>query len=184
MPHVEPRMLPRLDEIEADLNARRHRAESEGWRGEIEGHRGDPRPPTLPAGADTPHPPQRTGHAADAGGPQPVQRLRSCDAGRYRLVVAIDSCPHHSCTVARSTPRASQRHAAVCRRKCERGSALGVPRPGASRRRSARRVCKPECCMSPGSNRACGYWRSGPAVVSRAAQPRFEVASFASCHIS
>jgi hypothetical protein len=30
-------MLPRLDEIEADLNARRDHAESEGWRGEIEG---------------------------------------------------------------------------------------------------------------------------------------------------
>ena len=37
MLHVEPRMVPRLDEIEADLNARRDRAESEGWRGEIEG---------------------------------------------------------------------------------------------------------------------------------------------------
>jgi molecular chaperone GrpE (heat shock protein) len=37
MLHVEPQMLPRLDEIEADLKARQDRAESEGWRGEIEG---------------------------------------------------------------------------------------------------------------------------------------------------
>ena len=37
MLHVEPEMAPRLDEIECDLLARRERAESEGWRGEIEG---------------------------------------------------------------------------------------------------------------------------------------------------
>ena len=37
MLHVEPRLTPRLDEIEADLIARRDRAQSEGWRGEIEG---------------------------------------------------------------------------------------------------------------------------------------------------
>jgi integrase len=37
MLHVEPQMIPRLDEIEADFNARRDHAESEGWRGEIEG---------------------------------------------------------------------------------------------------------------------------------------------------
>jgi hypothetical protein len=30
-------MLPRLEEIEADLLARRARAEAEGWLGEIEG---------------------------------------------------------------------------------------------------------------------------------------------------
>jgi len=30
-------MLVRLDEIEADLLARRERAQAEGWRGEIEG---------------------------------------------------------------------------------------------------------------------------------------------------
>ncbi|MBT2505915.1 recombinase [Streptomyces sp. ISL-98] len=30
-------MLPRLDEIETDLLARRARAEQEGWLGEIEG---------------------------------------------------------------------------------------------------------------------------------------------------
>ena len=30
-------MVDRLDEIETDLVARRQRAESEGWRGEIEG---------------------------------------------------------------------------------------------------------------------------------------------------
>ena len=35
--HVDPRMLARLDEIEADLLARRERAQAEGWRGEIEG---------------------------------------------------------------------------------------------------------------------------------------------------
>lgn len=30
-------MLPHLNEIEADLHARRSRAETEGWLGEIEG---------------------------------------------------------------------------------------------------------------------------------------------------
>lgn len=34
---VDPRMLGRLDEIEADLIERRKRAETEGWHGEIEG---------------------------------------------------------------------------------------------------------------------------------------------------
>ena len=34
---VDPKMLPRLREIEGDLLARRTRAESEGWLGEIEG---------------------------------------------------------------------------------------------------------------------------------------------------
>lgn len=34
---VDPKMLARLDEIEADLLARRERAQAEGWRGEIEG---------------------------------------------------------------------------------------------------------------------------------------------------
>jgi hypothetical protein len=34
---INPKMLPRLDEIEADLLARRARAEAEGWLGEIEG---------------------------------------------------------------------------------------------------------------------------------------------------
>jgi len=33
---VNPKMLPRLDEIEEDLLARRQRAISEGWRGEVE----------------------------------------------------------------------------------------------------------------------------------------------------
>jgi integrase len=37
MLHVEPDMAYRLDEIEADLIARRDRAEGEGWRGELEG---------------------------------------------------------------------------------------------------------------------------------------------------
>lgn len=37
MININPRMLPRLDEIEADLLARRTRAEAEGWLGEIEG---------------------------------------------------------------------------------------------------------------------------------------------------
>lgn len=37
MLHVEPQMVARLDEIEADLVARRDRAANEGWRGEIEG---------------------------------------------------------------------------------------------------------------------------------------------------
>ena len=34
---VDPKMLARLDEIEAELLARRERAASEGWHGEIEG---------------------------------------------------------------------------------------------------------------------------------------------------
>ena len=34
---VSPKMLPRLDELETDLQERRERAELEGWRGEIEG---------------------------------------------------------------------------------------------------------------------------------------------------
>ncbi|AJC62019.1 recombinase [Streptomyces sp. 769] len=34
---VNPKMLPRLDEIEEDLLARRKRAATEGWQGEIEG---------------------------------------------------------------------------------------------------------------------------------------------------
>jgi integrase len=37
MLHVELRLAPRLDEIEEDLIARRDRAKSEGWLGEIEG---------------------------------------------------------------------------------------------------------------------------------------------------
>ncbi|MCV7226475.1 site-specific integrase [Mycolicibacterium komossense] len=35
--NVDPNMLHRLDEIEADLIARRQRADNEGWQGEIEG---------------------------------------------------------------------------------------------------------------------------------------------------
>ena len=34
---INPTMLPRLDEIEADLLARRARAEHEAWLGEVEG---------------------------------------------------------------------------------------------------------------------------------------------------
>ncbi len=34
---VDPKMLPRLDELEADLHTRRDRARQEGWLGEIEG---------------------------------------------------------------------------------------------------------------------------------------------------
>jgi len=37
MLHVNPKMLARLDELEADLLARQERAEAEGWAGEIEG---------------------------------------------------------------------------------------------------------------------------------------------------
>jgi hypothetical protein len=37
MLHVNPKMLARLDELEADLLARQERAEAEGWTGEIEG---------------------------------------------------------------------------------------------------------------------------------------------------
>lgn len=37
MLRVDPRMIPRLYEMESDLITRRKRAESEGWRGEIEG---------------------------------------------------------------------------------------------------------------------------------------------------
>ena len=34
---VDPKVLPRLDELETDLHLRRDRALSEGWLGEIEG---------------------------------------------------------------------------------------------------------------------------------------------------
>ncbi|MFI1202736.1 hypothetical protein ACH4VR_25390 [Streptomyces sp. NPDC020883] len=34
---INPKMLPRLDELEEDLRARRERAVAEGWRGEIDG---------------------------------------------------------------------------------------------------------------------------------------------------
>jgi hypothetical protein len=34
---IDPKMLPRLEEIEDDLLARRARAEHEAWLGEIEG---------------------------------------------------------------------------------------------------------------------------------------------------
>ena len=34
---INPKMLPRLDELEEDLIARRQRAVQEDWRGEIEG---------------------------------------------------------------------------------------------------------------------------------------------------
>jgi hypothetical protein len=37
MININPKMLPRLDEIEDDLQARRSRAQHEGWLGEIEG---------------------------------------------------------------------------------------------------------------------------------------------------
>jgi hypothetical protein len=37
MININPKMLPRLDEIEIDLLARRARAEAECWLGEIEG---------------------------------------------------------------------------------------------------------------------------------------------------
>ncbi|MFD0526063.1 recombinase [Kitasatospora arboriphila] len=37
MLHIDPKMLDRLAEIEADLLSRRERAEAEGWLGEIEG---------------------------------------------------------------------------------------------------------------------------------------------------
>ena len=37
MININPKMLPRLDEIEDDLQARRSRAGHEGWLGEIEG---------------------------------------------------------------------------------------------------------------------------------------------------
>lgn len=37
MLHVNPKMLPRLAELEADLLDRRARAEAEGWIGETEG---------------------------------------------------------------------------------------------------------------------------------------------------
>ena len=34
---INPKMLPRLDEIENDLQARRSRAAHVGWLGEVEG---------------------------------------------------------------------------------------------------------------------------------------------------
>jgi hypothetical protein len=36
MPHVNPKMLARLDELETDLPARRTRAQAGGWAGEME----------------------------------------------------------------------------------------------------------------------------------------------------
>jgi hypothetical protein len=35
--HIDPRLLARLDDIEADLLTRRDKAAAEGWHGEIEG---------------------------------------------------------------------------------------------------------------------------------------------------
>jgi hypothetical protein len=37
MLRIDSRMLPRLDELETDLLARRDRAHAEGWLGELEG---------------------------------------------------------------------------------------------------------------------------------------------------
>ncbi|MBB3727384.1 hypothetical protein [Nonomuraea dietziae] len=37
MLHVNPKMLPRVEELEADLRLRRDRAVVEGWLGELEG---------------------------------------------------------------------------------------------------------------------------------------------------
>lgn len=37
MLRIDPKMLPRLDELQADLLARRDRALNEGWAGEMEG---------------------------------------------------------------------------------------------------------------------------------------------------
>ena len=37
MLHINPKMLPRLEELEADLLARRAHVEAEGWLGELEG---------------------------------------------------------------------------------------------------------------------------------------------------
>jgi hypothetical protein len=37
MLQVDPKMIPRLDNIETDLKLRRKRAKEEGWIGEIEG---------------------------------------------------------------------------------------------------------------------------------------------------
>ncbi|MDP7707518.1 hypothetical protein [Mycobacterium sp. TY815] len=37
MLHINPKMIPRLNELETDLQARRERAVTEGWLGEIEG---------------------------------------------------------------------------------------------------------------------------------------------------
>jgi hypothetical protein len=37
MLNINPKMLPRLDEIEDDLLGRRARAEHEAWLGEVEG---------------------------------------------------------------------------------------------------------------------------------------------------
>jgi hypothetical protein len=37
MLNINPRMVPRLDELETDLLARRERAKAENWLGEVEG---------------------------------------------------------------------------------------------------------------------------------------------------
>jgi hypothetical protein len=36
MLHINPKMVPRLNELQADLEERRDRAVAEGWVGEIE----------------------------------------------------------------------------------------------------------------------------------------------------
>jgi hypothetical protein len=37
MLNINPRMVPRLDELETDLLARRERAKAKNWLGEVEG---------------------------------------------------------------------------------------------------------------------------------------------------
>jgi hypothetical protein len=70
MLHVEPRMLRRLDKIEADLIARRYRAESEGWRGEIEGIEVTLEDLRCKRDRAQHIGPIAPGHAADARGPR------------------------------------------------------------------------------------------------------------------
>jgi len=47
MPHVNPKMLARLDELETDLVDRRTRAQAEGWADD-RGSRHDPHPSSEP----------------------------------------------------------------------------------------------------------------------------------------
>ena len=57
------------------------------------------------------------------------------------FVVAIEACPSQACTVTGSTPRASHRHAAVCRRSW-------IRRPGATADQCTERL----------TGEACSWW--------------------------
>ncbi len=74
---INPKMLPRLDEIEEDLRARRARAEREVWLGEVEGIDLTPHLPSAETGRDQAagaHCAGRTRHAGHSTKVTRVQR--------------------------------------------------------------------------------------------------------------